>query len=227
MIKQRYLPNDAAARVLWFNNFVSQLGNYAAKYRIAPEEVAQAMADAQWFAQFVSYREQFVSFNKALTKYMNDMMGSTDAQTAPTPPVAAMPQGSIAGIWLRVAAMAGHIKTAVGYAEADGRALGIIGAETTLPDAATHKPALSLRVTSGGFPEVLWTKGEMTAIDLQYLDAAGNWQFMATDTVPDYTDTRALPAAGVAEVRKYRGRYILHDTPYGQWSDVVSITVGG
>ena len=48
---------------------------------------------------------------------------------------------------------------------------------------------------------------------------AGTFVFLARDTVPDYLDTFALPAARASAVWKYKAIYLLSDTPCGQWSD--------
>jgi len=47
------------------------------------------------------------------------------------------------------------------------------------------------------------------------------------DSIPDYTDTAAMPPAGQSALWKYKGIYIQADQRVGQWSDVVSIPVAG
>ena len=74
---------------------------------------------------------------------------------------------------------------------------------------------------------LVWKKGAMAALEIQKMDAAGVWRFLAIDTEPNYIDTAPLPSADSAEVRKYRAIYMLHDERYGQWSDVTSFTVSG
>jgi hypothetical protein len=51
--------------------------------------------------------------------------------------------------------------------------------------------------------------------------------FLAVDTVPDYTDTAALPPTGQSALWKYKAIYRQGDDRVGQWSDVVSIPVAG
>ena len=46
-----------------------------------------------------------------------------------------------------------------------------------------------------------------------------------TTTAPGFTDTAAKPSTGA--VWKYKAIYRLRDAQVGQWSDVVSIAVGG
>ena len=44
---------------------------------------------------------------------------------------------------------------------------------------------------------------------------------------PNTTDTTPLPAAGASAMWKYKAIYRLHDEQVGQWSDVISVSVGG
>jgi hypothetical protein len=46
-------------------------------------------------------------------------------------------------------------------------------------------------------------------------------------SIPDYTDTAAMPPGGQSALWKYKGIYIQADQRVGQWSDVVSIPVAG
>ncbi|MCX7108828.1 MAG: hypothetical protein NTX45_01620 [Proteobacteria bacterium] len=46
-------------------------------------------------------------------------------------------------------------------------------------------------------------------------------------TINNEPNTTPLPAAGVSAMWKYKAIYRLHVEPVGQWSDVMSISVGG
>jgi hypothetical protein len=54
-----------------------------------------------------------------------------------------------------------------------------------------------------------------------------DWQFLATGTVPNYTDSFQLLASGESAVWKYKSIYRKDDEHAGTWSDDVSITVSG
>lgn len=51
--------------------------------------------------------------------------------------------------------------------------------------------------------------------------------FLAVDTIPDYSDTSSMPAAGQSALWKYKAIYRQDDERVGQWSDVASIPVAG
>ena len=50
---------------------------------------------------------------------------------------------------------------------------------------------------------------------------------LTINTEPNTTDTWPLPAPGASAILKYKAIYLLHDEQVGQWSDVLSISVGG
>ena len=96
---------------------------------------------------------------------------------------------------------------------------------------ATLQPDLTARI-SGERVDVGWGwQGNRAALDLCEIqvdraDGKG-FVFLAYDTVPDYTDTAPLPAAGQSAVWKYKAIYHQGDERVGQWSEVVSIPVAG
>ena len=117
-----------------------------------------------------------------------------------------------------------RIKKQPGYTESIGEALRIIGAEQTV-DLTVVKPVLRVSQTAGGVL-VQWTKKGLDGVEL-HVDRGAGFGFLAIDTVPDYTDTQALPAAGQSALWKYKAVYRLADERVGHWSDVVSLAVAG
>jgi len=129
-------------------------------------------------------------------------------------------------IFGRATALVAHIKTAPGYTDSIGQALQLIGAEHPV-DPATLKPVLDVELDAGQV-DIGWTKQGMDALELWVDRGDGKgFVFLAIDTIPNYTDTAPMPAAGQSALWKYKGIYIQADQRVGQWSDVVSIPVAG
>jgi hypothetical protein len=79
-----------------------------------------------------------------------------------------------------------------------------------------------------GHPIISRRKQGMESLELWVDRGDGKGSvFLAIDTVPDYTDTAPMPAAGASAIWKYKGIYREADTQVGQWSDVVTTTVMG
>ena len=84
----------------------------------------------------------------------------------------------------------------------------------------------SSRKLQAGQVEIGWTKQSMDGIE-HWVDRGTGFAFLVVDTVPGYTDTAAMPAAGQSALWKYKAIYRQGDDRVGQWSDVVSIPVAG
>ncbi len=143
-----------------------------------------------------------------------------------TPALPAAPPAVPPNIFGRNSALAARIKKHPAYTEAMGQDLGIIGAEQTI-DYTSLKPVLQITLQAG-HPVLGWRKQGMDSLELWVDRGDGKGSvFLAIDTVPDYTDTAALPAAGASAVWKYKGIYRESDEQVGQWSVVISTTVAG
>lgn len=128
------------------------------------------------------------------------------------------------GIFVRAAALVARIKVSPGYTESIGQTLNVIGAQQTV-DLTTIKPIITAQLDAGQV-DIGWTKQGMDGIEIQ-VDRGTGFVFLAIDTIPGYTDTAPLPAAGQSALWKYKAIYRHGDDRVGQWSDVVSIPVAG
>ena len=146
------------------------------------------------------------------------------AQPPVAPVLGVAPTAVAPGIFGRATALVARIKVAPGYTDAIGQALQIIGADQTV-DVTTMKPILDVQLDAGQV-DINWTKQGMDGIEIQ-VDRGTGFVFLAIDTIPNYTDTQPMPAAGQSALWKYKAIYIQADQRVGHWSDVVSIPVAG
>jgi hypothetical protein len=226
MAKAYYLPPDDATRCTWLNNFATKLPTYAATIGVTPDEAASAAADNLFCAYVCDARNQFNQFAKDWTAYKNGARSGPTMGDMPTPPtLAAAPAMVEPNIFGRITALVARIKAHPGYTEAIGQDLAIVGGEQTV-DLDAMKPVLKLSLQAG-HPNVGWKKAGMGSLEILVDRGNGVFAYLATDTVPDYLDTAALPAAGTSAVWKYKAIYRLNDEQVGQWSDVASLSVMG
>jgi len=224
MPKDHYLPSADKDRAIWLNNFASKFSTASVGLGFVAADVTSVNNDAAMFTYLINLVETFTTAKEQRVNYKNLIkngpLGSPGGALPVAPVVPAAPTAVAPGIFARIGQLVQRIKNSPTYTEAIGRDLGVIGAEQTM-DTVIIKPVVKL-VFKGGHVEVQWTKGDADALHIE-TDKGTGWQFLAVDTVPHYTDTTAIAAPGVW---KYRAMYIVNDERVGQWSDVVSITVG-
>ncbi|UAY51279.1 hypothetical protein [Ferruginibacter albus] len=189
------------------------------------------MAGAAYYNYWIDYRNQYIDYSLKLTQFKNQLIDGVEdgavASVEPTPPNIAPPPPSVApGLFKRATSIGNRIKDSHTYTVADGNDLGLEGVEE-ITDVHEMKPALQLRLIAGGQPEIIWKKQRMDGIEIYVDRGTGNWQLLAYDTYPNYTDTAPLPALGASAVWKYKAIYRYNDVQAGMWSDPASITVSG
>lgn len=229
MPKGYYMPRGDEGKSAWLQNLGTKLPNYANKYDLTPEEVADVQNSAIAFANVLQYKKQLEAYLKAYVEY-KDLLRDDPVGTKPLePPMPPMPMFGgpmLPGIFPRCMALIARIKAHRNYTVADGYDLGIEGSEVSV-DVNELKPLLSIRLVNGGYPEIVWKKKGMDGIEIQKEDENGNWQRLATDMSPNFIDISPLPSKGTSVVWRYRVIYLRKDQRVGQWSEVVSMTVTG
>lgn len=229
MPKSYYLPSDETGQSNWLTNLGNKLPTYHAALGLTAAEVAATQADAAYFGYVLQAQSEVASYSQQWTAYKKAARNGTGPSlgVAPVAPVmAAAPAAVAPGIISRAIALVARIKVAPGYTEAIGQALGLIGAEQTV-NVTTLKPVLTADLEAGQVT-VGWTKQGMDGIEIHVDRGDGKgFVFLAIDSIPDYTDTAPLPAAGQSALWKYMAIYKQNDDRVGQWSDVVSLAVAG
>ena len=216
MPKSYYLPADDAGKSAWLNNLSAKLPSYSAALGLTAADTASATADAAFFAYCLNSVGQIAAYSQQWTAYKNAARNGTAAALGalPTPPVLTTPAPAMVapGIFGRVTALAARIKVAPGYSDSIGQALQIIGADQTV-DLTTMKPVITAQLDAGQV-DIGWTKQGMDGIEIQ-VDRGTGFVFLAIDTVPGYTDTAPMPAAGQSALWKYKAIYRQGDNRVG------------
>jgi hypothetical protein len=250
MAKESFTPTTDPTRQTWLNNIANKIGTYAMKYNISAAEQADVIAVAAYFAYWNNYISQMREYVLKLTAYKNEIRDGVAAGGSPSveptipvflpPPTAPSPGG-----FKRVVDLGNSIKKKTVYTVADGQDMGLEGSEVIPPNPATLTPVLKVAISTGGFPLIKWDKpAGVAGIHLYRKIGSGStptpgmpspggptpasgYVYLASDTEPDYLDTSALPASGQSEQRSYVAIYFDNDSPFGQWSAEVKITVTG
>jgi len=226
MPKNYYLPNDDAGRAALLEHLAAHLPALAETLELGESHIKQLEADAAAFSYTLTSLESVQATAKRWTAYKNLQRDGGDG-TATYPHVAHLPPAAPAvphGIIPRLTGLVARIKAAKNYSEDIGKELNIIGS-TQIVDTDGAKPIIDI-ATKAGHPAILWSKGDADALEI-WVDRSDDKGFglFTIASSPRVPDTTPLPAAPVSW--KYKAIYRMKDEQIGNWSDVVTIAVGG
>ncbi|MBL9143920.1 MAG: hypothetical protein JNM99_09590 [Verrucomicrobiaceae bacterium] len=218
---------DFVAQLLTFKN---NIGAYATLLGLTPAQVSAQAADADYFNQVTCCQdiaEKHAQQRTAWKNYIRDG-GDVPASGAPVAPTYPSTATAVApGVEKRFRDLARLIKSHPSYNTGIGEALGIEGNSVSAPDLSTFKPTLTLEL-SGGQVFVRWGwQGKSQFLDLLEIqvDRGSGYTLLTYDSTPNYLDTNTIPST--AQKWTYKAIFRVSDSRVGQWSDEVSITVGG
>jgi hypothetical protein len=231
MKRPSWFPPAIGNQVVWLRNFKTKLPNHATTpLALTPADVTARLLDTDTAIYALeTYRGAVGTFPDAAYQRVEDALNNDQIPgniiwldfAPPNPAPAAVPYGCLQRVFAYIDDV---IKKSAGYDTAIGADLG------TEPPAApaldpTASPEFSIRETTGGKAEALWTKGVFDGVKVQIdLGAAGIQN--DTDLRPNYT-LNWLPAAGQSAIIKIRLRYIYKGEEFGNWSPWQQWTLTG
>ena len=226
MTSNAFMPNTDSGKADLLDHVATILPRYAALLEVTNEYLADLQADALAFRYILKSMVDMQAYAHHLTEFKNllrDGGAATVGWAVQPMAVEPMPPAVSSGIIPRFSALVAHLKSHKNYSSAIGLDLGLIGSSTVI-DPTSWKPILTAQ-NKAGHPIIAWTKGAAAAIEMWVDRGEGaGFTFMTINTEPNTSDSQPLPATSA--VWKYKAIYRLHDEQVGQWSDVLSITVG-
>lgn len=240
--KKSFLPKGDPELAIWLRNLSAKINKYASKYLLTDEEIDKLQKGAAFLIYWITTVEQVRAKMQGLTAYKNEVRDGLPAGGGASvmpqsidfsPPPAVSP-----GVTPYILSIVGRIKSNQTYTVADGKDMGLEGAEQFL-DRLNLKPIFKIEL-EGGRPNLIWTKGLTDGVkikvarfapgelpELSSAPDAKTFKLLAMDTQPDYIDTFPLPPFGQSAVWMYVMIYVIDDEEIGQWSDPVMVTVTG
>ena len=224
-----YMPKDDNGKADLLDHVAATLPKYAALLNVSAEDMASHQADAIAFRYGFNLHNSAKSFDHNCTTFKNQLRdGGTDATLWPIPPLLPEPIPPMvkSGIIPRFSQFVNWLKAQKNFSPAIGQDLRIIG-PAYIVDPSAWKPVLSILIQAG-HPTVVWAKGKASAIEIWVDRNDGNgFVFLIIHTEPNTPDPAPLPPTGTSVVWKYKAIYRYHDEQVGEWSDVLSVMVGG
>jgi len=224
-----FLPSDDSGKADLLDHLAASLPKYTKLFGLTSDMLAQRQTDALAFRHALHTADEAQAYAQHRTAYKNLLRDGGDGSSNWPLPLTfsqADPSAVTLGIIPRLTGFVTWLKTQPGYTEAIGQDLWLVGAKQVL-DPSTWKPALIIQ-PQGGHPVIGWTKGKASGVEILVDRGDGQGFVLLTISItPPTTDNSPLPAPGTSAVWKYKAIYHRGDKQVGDWSDVVSIAVGG
>ena len=231
MNRQDYYPSAISQQVHWLGNFAQTLSHLRDRFPLSAQSVDDAIADARWLAYTLGpYRTESRRFAPSATQCIEDAQTGTGEEplmlTAfhlPPLPPGVVPRAP--GALRRLFKFIVILKRSAGYDPSHGSQLGILPRRSR----ADHPvPTCKLRVGSGDQNQHVFMRyfpRGRPGVFIQCRIGEGDWDQGVTGTGTTYVDKRPLAVPGQPEVRHYRLCY-WDGGPVGEWTDVITLTVG-
>ena len=223
-----FLQKNDEKFAVQLTNFSSKLPGYKDIFSISDAELAEAEADSVYFTWAVTSAKKITDYKKSWIGFKNILRldtGNPELNPVPeTSIITPIPDEVLPGIQSRFLIQAKRIKAHKNYTEAIGQNLGIEGTFSNRMPLENVQPILKA-VMNGGRVNLQWKKSTYDAIIIEK-DTGSGFVFLDKDLRPNFVDTTPLPAGNESAVWRYRAMYMFKDEKVGNWSDVVTITVG-
>lgn len=193
--------------------FAGNIDNYSTPLGLTAAEVNSVKADSLALSYMMDGQDAVQTFSPTFTAYKDLLRkGGADAlgpvplgPVLPTPPP--MPAPNVESRFRKLVQR-------------------IPSASTSKTALVQGKPKFFIEPSSGGHPNLRWTKGKFEGVEI-WKDSGNGFAKLDRDIKPDYIDKTDLPKAGTTALWKYKMIYLMDDEPIGNWSDEVSVTVFG
>jgi hypothetical protein len=212
-------------------NFANKIPTYQTILGATAAEVASSKADSLAMDYTITNQVTTQTFASTYTAFKQLLRKGGDASLGPPPVMPAFavaPPMPLPNIEQRFRNLIQRLSHSSGYTKAIGEDLGIEAPDTAASKIALDagKPVFTIELSSGGHPNLRWTKGKYDGVEI-WKDSGTGFVKLDRDMRPDYIDKSDLPAPGTAAVWRYKMIYLKDDEQIGNWSDPVSVTVYG
>jgi hypothetical protein len=235
MAKIDLIPKTDLAFAAQMRTFQQNIAQHAASLGVTPEQVAAQSADSEHYNYVVSSQQQMLNISKAWTTWRKTARkgktqtdGTVLEQNIPAANLPPAPPAVAAGVEKRFRALLRQVKASPNYIPATGVELGIEAASLAAPDYAVIQPKITAKV-NGDHVALGWDwQGCRTFLDLCEFQVNRNdghgFGPLTSSVHPGCKDETPFPATPT--VWQYRAIYHADGKRTGQWSQVVSVTVG-
>jgi hypothetical protein len=220
------LPKQRAT----YQNVNAKIDGYQTKYSLTNDVLQEIHSMCETFIDAYDKVEQNRATGKQMTDWFENIVkGKPAGNPVPAAPVFqtfTLPAGAFIGIEERFRGFVRDFKNNPAYTEADGADLMIVAPKTEEVDLETITPEIGVTAAPDGTVTIVWKKGTMSALEVQYRAVGADlWQMADKSTETTIRFTPAL-ADNTPQKFEFRAIYLLKNERVGQWSMIHTLTVG-
>ena len=233
-----FWPKDAEGKRDWLTHWNMVItSDMKTKYGLVAADMTTLQNAEPVLTYLIDMMEAADAWSQSITEKRDGMFSlppTTTLELPTEPALPAIPTGSggatldiVCGLDATVARIAAQIKRSPAYDVADGELLRIEGPAIPPPDPATTKPVLTAKIVTGGAPELGVKLSPFSSWELWADFGTGTFAMVQVALRSRLLCNHALPAAGQSAVWKFKAIYRDGNDQFGQFSDVLPVTVSG
>ncbi|HMO81878.1 MAG TPA: hypothetical protein PKD24_13900 [Pyrinomonadaceae bacterium] len=223
-----WFSSNLQERAAWFQNFRDQFAALATGLGFTAADVTAVDEDNAAFQWLAANAVTVDAFSAAMTAYRRRITEGDDGDPAaelPDPPVFGLVPVVLPGIFERLVRLVERIRVAPSYSEEEGAALGIIPSQSGSVSPDDMQPNPKLKALPGGIVKVAFVRGKTQGIEVHMkLDGEENWANMGKFYNSPAEIIVPANAQNVPRAVQIRCRFVLNNSPVGQFSDIDEIS---
>ncbi len=237
--KQAYFwPPDAEGKRDWLIHWnVTITPALITKYSLASADMTYLQKAERVLGYLIELKTVADAWSQSITEKRDGMFSLPPTTTLVLPANPALPAPPTTsggatldiacGLDVTVARIAAQMKRSPAYDVADGELLGIEGPAVPAPDPATTRPKLTAKIITGGAPELRVKISPFRSWELWGDFGTGTFAMVQVALRSRLLCGHALPAPGHSAVWKFKAIFRDGNSQFGQFSDVLPVTVFG
>lgn len=229
MIPSRsWFPSSLQERAAWMQIFRDNFAVLATPLGFTAADVTQVDEDNAAFQWLAANAVVVDYFSSSMVAYRREITEGDDGDPAaelPTPPVFGLVPEVPPGIFERLVRLVERIRVSPSYSAEEGAALGIIPSQSGSVSPDDLQPNPKLKAMPGGIIKVEFVRGKTQGLEVHMrLDGEESW----TNMGKFYSSPAELIVPPNAQNQpravEIRCRFVLNNSPVGQFSDIDQIS---
>ncbi|MBK9152797.1 MAG: hypothetical protein IPM25_00940 [Chloracidobacterium sp.] len=224
----RWFPTTLQDRAAWFQNFNTQFASLHIALGFTAGD-ATTVSDDNDMMQFIAEAAVAVdAFSDAMRTFRKQVTEGTAGGPVPTVPGYTSPGTPAdvgAGIYERLDNLVKRIRLSPTYNEEEGALLGIVPVSPSGPVIEDVPPKIKAAAYPGSQVQVKFIKGDSSGVVIETkLDNSETWNSVGNySNSPVFLNIPTNPE-NLPRAVQVRARYLEHNTPVGQYSDIVVLS---